>query len=227
MDEELLPQEPAPAAKKPKIDVSVLAAGLSETTKRAEETEKAVAGLSDKLSSVLALLEGMTAKDRGAGSTPRVEVAAFEENTYGTATFAEGRDGVQLIKPVNGDLESPEMKKKMEIEAFNAEMLLIETLNDNNLESDTVFEIAVNGRPFLFARNQEYTVPRYVVEGLMRSRPVSYRNEEFMDKRTNTFGYRYPATRGLRYPFNIKHDPSGTRPGTKGGDWYVRVMREP
>lgn len=113
-------------------------------------------------------------------------------------------------------------KQKLEMLAFMREPVTVHIHESSDQQADPHFMIAVNGRKQIFSRGREYTVPRYIVEGLARAKPVGFRNEEYF-KPDGERSVRWPSTRGLRYPFSAVKDPSGD----KGAAWLKIVLKQP
>jgi hypothetical protein len=108
---------------------------------------------------------------------------------------------------------------KAELLQFMAEKCRVQILNVSDEQADPNFTIAVNGEKFHFFRDQEYTIPRYVVEGLARAKPVGYKNEEFT-MQDGTKSVRWPKRAGLRYPFAVIGDTE------RGKTWLQGVLRQ-
>lgn len=105
--------------------------------------------------------------------------------------------------------------------AFMKQLVTIHIHMTTDRQADKIFSIGVNGRQWSFERNKEYTVPRYVVEGLLRAKPMTYGNDEI----TKSNGERtvvHPIQQGCRYPFAIVHD---TYP--KWREWMAFTMQQP
>lgn len=112
-------------------------------------------------------------------------------------------------------------KQKDENLAFMRQMVTIHIQHVNDRQQDKIFSIGVNGRQWSFERNREYTVPRYVVEGLLRAKPMTYGNEEYT-KPNGERDVRWPIQQGCRYPFALVRD---TYP--KAFEWMRYVMAQP
>lgn len=124
---------------------------------------------------------------------------------------------VQEVEPV-GTVS----KEKLANLAFMREKCKIIIHDSSDQQADPRFYVSVNGRRQLFERGREYVVPRFIVEGLARAKPIGYQNEEFF-KPDGERSVRWPAKRGLRYPFAVLEDPSGDR----GKQWLHTVLRQP
>lgn len=112
-------------------------------------------------------------------------------------------------------------RKKAENIAFMKQMVTIHIQMVNDRQADKMFSIGVNGRQWSFERNKEYTVPRYVVEGLLRAKPMTYGNEEYT-KANGERDVRWPIQQGCRYPFAIVVD---TYPRWR--EWMMYTMQQP
>ena len=141
----------------------------------------------------------------------------------GDVTVVESKDGEAtiLVKPDQEPIEDPAAKEKMANLQFMEDMITIQIHDTAEKDADPLFEVSVNGRSQIFERGLVYTVPRYIVEGLARAKPVHYRNEEY----TTDEGIRavkWPSSTGLRYGFSVIQDPH-----PRGRDWLRSVLRQP
>lgn len=126
-----------------------------------------------------------------------------------------------LVKPDQEPIEDPVAKEKLADLAFMEEKLSIHIHDTAERDADPRFEISVNGIPFFFERGKQYdNVPRYIVEGLARAKPVHYANEEYDENGEK--GTRWPSRTGLRYGFSVIRDPH-----PRGGDWLRSVLAQP
>ena len=112
-------------------------------------------------------------------------------------------------------------KQKAENIAFMKQMCTIHIQHSSDRQADKLFSIGVNGRQWSFERNKEYTVPRYVVEGLLRAKPMTYGNEEYT-KLNGERDVRWPIQQGCRYPFALVRDAY-----PKAFEWMRYVMAQP
>lgn len=124
-----------------------------------------------------------------------------------------------LVIPRLMDTESPEFKTKAETTAFMNEMVTIRLHPSNERRyTDPRFTVTVNGKTAYLRQGTTATVPRYIVERLALARPVHYECEEFVNEQGSQ-DYRYPAQRGLRYPFRVEQDSD------KGHEWLRKLER--
>lgn len=126
-----------------------------------------------------------------------------------------------LETPDTDDINSPAFKAKQDHEMFMKEKVTISIGTTNDKFADKIFNISVNGTPFTFIRGNEYTVPRYVVEGLCRCKPIHYDNEEYVDT-DGTKKVRQPSSTGLRYDFSVIEDRN-----PRGRAWLRSVLAQP
>lgn len=157
--------------------------------------------------------------------------AAPHAQTSGEATMVEkGPEREPVIKVTEPQLEPglievlPRGKKKSEAHLkmlqFMREPVTVHIHETSDKNADPRFIIGVNGRNQTFVRGKEYTVPRYVVEGLARAKPVAFKNEEFF-KPDGERAVRWPSVRGTRYPFSVIGDSD------RGNAWLKQVLRQP
>ena len=128
----------------------------------------------------------------------------------------------ELIEPVDLDPNSAEFKGKAEMLRFMEEPVRVRIHTTNEKHADPNFSISVNGKTEVFFRGHDKVVPRYIVEGLARAKPVHYESEERRADEGFENRYRYPARRGLRYPFEVIEDRN-----PRGRDWLKGVLQEP
>lgn len=140
----------------------------------------------------------------------------------GTAECDEAPDGSQFIKQsMYADVSSPAFKDWAANMAFANEKVSIIVHKTAVPFADKKIEVSVGGNPMVFERGKRYDgVPRYLVEGLMRAKPVTYGNEEYLDTDGKT-KYRQPAERGLRYDFAI------INPTARDQAWQQSIQAQP
>lgn len=174
----------------------------------------------------------------GNGTTPqkpaprrRVAPASIRKETDGAAiaeqsgiaTMKENKGAPHIELEVRGvEPVAHISRQKAAMEAFLHEKVKVQIQDVDDPQADPRFVIAVNGRKQIFERGREYLVPRYIVEGLARAKPIGYKNEEYT-KQDGVRDVRWPAKRGLRYPFSVMEDPSGER----GREWLRNVLKQP
>ena len=141
-----------------------------------------------------------------------------DKQSAGVATPGKGAEinqPVQEVEPV-----TLLVKEKADKLAFFAEPVQIVIHETAEEQADPRFSVWVNGREWVFVRGVEYTVPRYVVEGLLRAKPVGYMNQEYV-REDGTRSVRWPTKRGLRYGFSVLMDSE------RGRAWEKQVRNEP
>lgn len=154
-----------------------------------------------------------------------VDAAAIAESSH-TATMPSSgpadempvlsKGEQQIVEPVAGQIVSPEQAARL---AFMRERVLIRIAETSEEQADPRFIVAVNGRAMVMERGGQYNVPRYYLENLARAKPIGYRNEEFFLPNGER-SVRWPAKRGLRYPFDVLEDTP------KGRAWLTQVLKE-
>lgn len=165
---------------------------------------------------------------RAARDDPRIIRRGMETDERDTGLH--GKSTEFLDTPVDEDPKLTEhavdvdviaMKKWSENIEFMKQMVTIHIGQQMHKDDDKLFSIGVNGRFWTFERNTEYTVPRYVVEGLLRAKPMQYGNEEYT-KSNGERAFRYPISQGVRYPFSIIQDPY-----PRWREWMRFTMAQP
>lgn len=139
-----------------------------------------------------------------------------------------GQDGVAVLDPVEAKLIAPKIEPvdgpnamaMVDELAFMEEPVTVTVHTTKEKFEGPLVTISVNGRDQNFLRGQAITVKRKFVEGLARAKPVSFRNEEFVNGEGDK-QFRYPASSGLRYPFQVDHDAN-----PRGGPWLRKILAE-
>ena len=130
-------------------------------------------------------------------------------------------DEPSLIIPAKGDLDDPMVKQQFDYEQFMAMPVKVMIQTTNEEDAQDVFDISVNGRTVMFHRGETKTVPRYIVEGLARAKPSTFKNVEYTDE-DQIRKVKWPSTSGLRHPFSVIQDQH-----PRGPDWLAHVLRQP
>lgn len=110
--------------------------------------------------------------------------------------------------------------EKMAMLAFFNEPVTIRIATTTDKAAEKIFEININGKPFLFRRGETKTVPRFVVDRIMRLKPTVYGQEEVR----NSEGVKtmlYPGQTALKYDFVIERDDN-----PRGKQWERAVLAE-
>ena len=150
--------------------------------------------------------------------TKDVDANDLVQENLGEASFDESAGEATLIETCLQDVDSPEFKAKAEMEAFLAEKVKVHIHDTAEEQADPYFNIWVNGKAWTFFRNEQYTVPRYVVFGLAKARPTKFDNKKsFTHEGIET--YTYPARSGLRYGFSVIEDRNPL-----GREWLTKAM---
>lgn len=146
------------------------------------------------------------------------------EQFLGGVTNAEFKEveGSQIIEKTSvADLTRPADQEKLQQLAFMSERLTIHIAEVSDTNEAQVFEIAVNGEAWVFKRGEVRNgVPRYIVEGLARARPINYNAEEYRDEQ-NLTQIRYAPRKGLRYPFSL------VNASPRDQSWLNHVLAQP
>lgn len=164
----------------------------------------------------------MTERTRIPKNKKPIEPLEEQIGQDGDVTIEEdtGGDAI-LVKPNQEPVDSMAAKEKFANLKFMEDKITIHIHDTAEKDADPRFEVAVNGRGFVFERGKQYTVPRYIVEGLARAKPVHFRNQEYTDE-DGVKGVKWPSSTGLRYGFSVIQDPH-----PRGGDWLKSVLAQP
>ena len=98
--------------------------------------------------------------------------------------------------------------------AFMNEMIDIQVPETDDPQAEQIFEININGRPFVFGRGEVKTVPRYVADHMLRMKRTGYQQKETH----NAEGIKdivHNARTSLKYPLMIARDNN-----PMGRDWF-------
>jgi len=136
-----------------------------------------------------------------------------------TEAAGTGENADEIIVAA-ASVESTEFQEKAANLAFMEEEVTVQILDSPEKNAAPYFEIAVNGKSQIFHRNRQYTVKRYFVEGLARAKPINYTNEEYTTP-DGIRSVRYPAHKGLRYPFAVVADSN-----PRGKSWLDHVLKQ-
>lgn len=117
-------------------------------------------------------------------------------------------------------VERPVSKEKLELLAFNEEVIKILVHDSTNPTDEQLVEVWNDGVPQRFQRGVEQDVKRKYVEVLARCKRTTRANEKFKDGNGDD-AYRYPGHTALRYPFSVIHDPN-----PRGRDWLRVLLSE-
>lgn len=188
--------------------------------------ETSVDNLASAVAKTNSLIEDMLASKQAPAFGHRMtEPMEMQQGNDGTASFSDtinmnGYDEPKLAIPPGGDVTDNAFSDKMKMEAFMREKVkvYIHTTNEENVVE--VFAIGVNGVEWVFRRGEHRVIPRYVVEGLARARPVGYECKEVVNS-DGVREYVYPQRSGLRYPFSVEED------SPVGKSWLSSVLRQP
>lgn len=113
-------------------------------------------------------------------------------------------------------------KAKADRMAFDNEMVTVMVQESGDTKyPDPCISVWVNGRHQLFVRNYPITCKRMFVEGLARSRPETFDNQEYVNA-DGIKGYRWPKRTALKYPFQLLQDSNPA-----GVEWLKGILATP
>ena len=133
----------------------------------------------------------------------------------GDAKEALDRDSVIKV------MEQPYDKEKMAMLAFMNELVTIRVATTTDRNAEQCFEINVNGHMHFFRRGEEKTVPRFIVDRMLRLKPVVYTQREVVNAE-GIREYMHDPHTGMKYDFSITRDDN-----PRGRDWQRAVLAEP
>lgn len=128
-------------------------------------------------------------------------------------------NGEELVVVGGKSLDDPELRKKVETEAFYQEPVTIQLNPTSERHADPYANPSVNGNGIVIRRGEVKTIPRCYVEVLARATVAQYQNEEYQ-KNNGEHAVRWPVTMGWRYPISIVKDTP------EGLEWYQNLLRE-
>lgn len=117
--------------------------------------------------------------------------------------------------------EQPYDDEKMAMLAFMNELIEVRIATTTDKNAEQCFEINVNGKLCFFRRGETKTVPRYIVDHMMRMKQTVYSQREVL----NAEGVRemvYDPQTAVKYDFSITRDPNPL-----SNSWQRAVMMEP
>ena len=108
--------------------------------------------------------------------------------------------------------------------AFMEEVLEIVVLPTSDKTESKVVEVGNGGQRQFFIRGARQKVKRKYVECLARAKPIDYDHKMTKDETTGEVqNSMIPREAALKYPFEVKFDPSGAR----GDAWLQKVLSDP
>jgi hypothetical protein len=223
----------------PKLSLKILAEKQSETDNKLDNILNLMTGIVEKLEPGDAPEEVVDFAESEQGQTLSRDTSSDAINNpaitknyaesddnftggLGDAELAEDKDGNQFMQqPLNADVSSASFKDWLANMKHANEKMSIIVHTTSEKQSDKTIEVSVNGHSMIFERGVQYdNIPRYLVEALIRAKPIQYDNHEFKNKE-GLQEYKYLAQRGLRYPFNI------VNPSTRDGAWFKNLQAQP
>jgi hypothetical protein len=205
-----------------------LASVVEQTNANMEDLDSKISSItmeqastSDKLDRMMAMMEERHEKNaaRNAGVSPGKVFEAGSANLGGNRVIRD-EDLDNRTNP-EIEIEGVDFLNKAAALAFMEEMVVVRVNPDNNPHSDKRVPVMVNGRMWVLTRGKKYEVPRKVVEGLARAKPVHFANVKVQNADGDD-EYEWPQEAGLRYPFEVMEDknPMGRR-------WLESVLAQP
>ena len=147
------------------------------------------------------------------------------------ADIPQGRARAQRSTgPARASLEPAEVeiaermpnKEKAEELRFMQEVLTVMVHESTDPTDDPTPLVQINGRSQYFIRGADVHCKRMFVERLARARRTRYSQKIVVDE-NGVKSYKNVPHTALRYPFVVKHDPSGD----KGRAWLDGILSEP
>lgn len=136
-------------------------------------------------------------------------------------TVGEARVESDTIEIPPADMSAMKLDEEL---AFMEEILDIYVLPTSDPKESKVVQVYNNGIAQFFIRGVRQQVKRKYVECLARAKPIDYDHKLTKDETTGEIlNLMVPKDASLRYPFEVKHDPSGAR----GETWLAKVLADP
>lgn len=155
---------------------------------------------------------------------PTTHVDAFENANEALITgFENVPDYTQFRLNTDNQIvvvSEREFKDMGEYDEFMKNRLVITVHESTDPNAPPYAPVGVNGEQAWLPRGQPVRVPRYMVERLARSRPVSIKTKNNPDPSADV-GMLTVSKTGFDYPFSVNHDPH-----PKGRAWLARVVAE-
>jgi hypothetical protein len=210
-------QKPSQAEVANQANQGDLAARQDQLEGQIQQLAKQNMGILDVLGEISKTLAKNTSVETGRYN----DAMEYQIGQDETVDFIEADDGLEIERPAYTDPDTPHFKEAAAYEAFMKEPVRVLINDTSERHADPVIEISVNGNKAIFVRGQEKVVPRFIVEGLARAKPVAFKNEEYTDPR-GIRAVRNPGSSGLRYPFSVVADrnPLGKR-------WLKSILAQP
>jgi hypothetical protein len=127
---------------------------------------------------------------------------------------------LEMIRPELEVPDGPVARSQMEELAFNEEYVDVMVHESDSPDAEPLVEVFNNGARQIFPRGQVVTCRRKYLEGLIRSKPVSYSNVEFV-REDGVRAVKYPKRSSLRYPFQVVRDDN-----PRGVAWLKKLMAQ-
>lgn len=127
---------------------------------------------------------------------------------------------LEMIRPELEVPDGPVSRSQMEELAFNEEYVDVMVHESDSPDAEPLVEVFNNGTRQMFPRGHVVTCRRKYLEGLIRSKPVSYANVEFV-REDGVRAVKYPKRSSLRYPFQVVRDDN-----PRGVAWLKKLMAQ-
>lgn len=130
----------------------------------------------------------------------------LEEQIGQDRTAIGSNETSEIVVPKADGVDDPRLdKEKLENLRFMEEPVKIYIHPTSDKLAPAMFSISVNGIEEIFRYGETKTVKRKFVEGIMRAKPVNFKNEEYTTSE-GLRSVRWPTSTGLRYNFSIVED---------------------
>lgn len=151
--------------------------------------------------------EPVSQQDIGQGATRVLKSTGDAKDALDTPMIARASD-----HPMDGE--------KMAMLAFMNEPVTVRIGTTTDKNAPQVFEINVNSNLHLFRRGETKTVPRYIVDRMLRLKQTVYSQKEVINAEGVKDIIHIPHT-ALLYDFSIDRDPNPL-----GKSWQQAVLAE-
>lgn len=116
--------------------------------------------------------------------------------------------------------DGPLSKSHAEELLFNEEKVEVIVHESSDPLAEPIVEVYNNGKVQMFPRGIPVVCKRKYLEGLVRSKPVTYSNVEYV-REDGSRAVKYPKRTSLRYPFQVLRDDN-----PRGRDWLAKIMAQ-
>lgn len=190
-----------------------------KTDTRMDLLTQQVSELTEKFNAVLDAMP----KPEARRVAPVVKSGAVDSGDLDMPRYHGAAEISPTLEMIQPDIEVPDgplSRSHIEELAFNEEFVDVMVHESDSPDAEPIVEVFNNGTRQMFPRNMVVTCRRKYLEGLIRSKPVSYANVEFV-REDGVRAVKYPKRSSLRYPFQVVRDDN-----PRGVAWLKKLMAQ-